>query len=150
MQTLMGKGAVVTGAASGIGKRSRRRSSMQMPPLGAGKMCRARALLTTGDLPKRLSPHAALYPSRPIRAADGSHSCASVSYLSALDADIGVSLIPCSRVLFEWGVSAMRRGDLCRAEEVFAELGAILPEHVRGRRHRAALAQARRQLRGAA
>jgi hypothetical protein len=150
MQTLMGKGAVVTGAASGIGKAIATAFIDADAATGAGKMCRARALLTTGDLPKRLSPHAALCPSRPIRAADGRHSCASVSYLSALEADIGVSLIPCSRVLFEWGVSAMRRGDLCRAEEVFAELGAILPEHVRGRRHRAALAQARRQLRGAA
>src|SRR6185503_20510870 len=44
------------------------------------------------------------------------------------------------------GVSAMRRGDLDRAEAVFVELDAILPQHVPGRGHRAEVALARGQL----
>ena len=55
------------------------------------------------------------------------------SYAAALDADNGVSPLPCSQLLFEWGVSAMRRGDLDRAEAIFGELDAILPAHVPGR-----------------
>ena len=71
---------------------------------------------------------------------------AEVSYQAALDADEGTSPIPCGQLLFEWGVSAMRHGDLDRAEEIFVELDAILPQHVPGRGHRAEVALARGQL----
>ena len=71
---------------------------------------------------------------------------AEATYAAALDADDGVSPLPCSQLLFEWGVSAMRRGDLDRAESIFAELDAILPAHVPGRGHRAEVALARGQL----
>ena len=64
-------------------------------------------------------------------------------YAAALDTDNGVSPLPCGQLFFEWGVSAMRRGDLERAEEIFVELDAILPEHVPGRGHRAEVALAR-------
>jgi tetratricopeptide (TPR) repeat protein len=67
-------------------------------------------------------------------------------YATALNADTGISPIPCSQLLFEWGVSAMRRGDLDRAEEIFDELLAILPQHVPGRGHRAEVALARGKL----
>ena len=67
-------------------------------------------------------------------------------YAAAVDADEGTSPIPCGQLLFEWGVSAMRRGDLDRAEEIFVELDAILPQHVPGRGHRAEVALARGQL----
>lgn len=67
-------------------------------------------------------------------------------YASALDADEGTSPIPCGQLLFEWGVSAMRRGELDRAEEIFVELDAILPQHVPGRGHRAEVALARGQV----
>ena len=67
-------------------------------------------------------------------------------YTAAVDADEGTSPIPCGQLLFEWGVSAMRRGDLDRAEEIFVELDAILPQHVPGRGHRAEVALARGQL----
>jgi tetratricopeptide (TPR) repeat protein len=67
-------------------------------------------------------------------------------YAAALDADDGVSPFPCSQLLFEWGVSAMRRRDLDRAESILGELHAILPEHVPGRGHRAEVALARGQL----
>ena len=73
----------------------------------------------------------------------GEWRAAEASYLSALDADNGVSPLPCGQLMFEWGVSAMRRGDLNRAEQIFAELDAILPGHVPGRGHRAELALAR-------
>ena len=43
-------------------------------------------------------------------------------YAAALDADMSVSPLPCSQLLFEWGVSAMRRGEVARAEEILAEL----------------------------
>jgi tetratricopeptide (TPR) repeat protein len=68
------------------------------------------------------------------------------SYAAALDADNGVSPLPCGQLLFEWGVSAMRRGDLDRAEAILAQLDAILPAHVPGRGHRAEVALARGQL----
>ncbi len=71
---------------------------------------------------------------------------AETSYAAALDADHGVSPLPCSQLLFEWGVSAMRRGDLDRAEAIFVELDAVLPAHVPGRGHRAEVALARGQL----
>ena len=67
-------------------------------------------------------------------------------YTDALDADHGVSPLPCGQLLFEWGVSAMRRGDLDQAEALFAELDAILPQHVPGRGHRAEVALARGHL----
>ena len=63
-------------------------------------------------------------------------------YTAALDKDVGISPIPCAQLLFEWGVNAMRRGDLDRAEIIFAELEAILPAHVPGRGHRAEVALA--------
>ena len=65
-------------------------------------------------------------------------------YATALEADDGVSPLPCGQLLFEWGVSTMRRGDLARAEEILAELDAILPVHVPGRGHRAEAALAYR------
>ena len=68
------------------------------------------------------------------------------SYAAALDADDGVSPMPCGQLLFEWGVSAMRRGDLDRAEEILAELDTILPAHVPARGHRAEVALACGQL----
>ena len=73
-------------------------------------------------------------------------AAAEARYAAALDADTGVSPLPCGQLLFEWGVSAMRRGDLDRAEALFAELDAILPQHVPGRGHRAEVALARGQL----
>ena len=73
-------------------------------------------------------------------------AAAETCYAAALDADTGVSPLPCGQLLFEWGVSAMRRGDLDRAEAIFAELDAILPAHVPGRGHRAEVALARGQL----
>ena len=73
-------------------------------------------------------------------------AAAEISYEAALDADESTSPIPCSQLLFEWGVSAMRRGDLDRAEASFIELDAILPQHVPGRGHRAEVALARGQL----
>ena len=68
------------------------------------------------------------------------------TYAAALDADNSVSPLPCGQLLFEWGVSAMRRGDLDRAEAIFIELDAVLPAHVPGRGHRAEVALARGQL----
>ncbi len=70
-------------------------------------------------------------------------TAAETCYAAALDADNGVSPFPCGQLLFEWGVSAMRRGDLECAEAIFAELDAILPAHVPGRGHRAEVALAR-------
>jgi tetratricopeptide (TPR) repeat protein len=73
-------------------------------------------------------------------------AAAEALYNAALDADNGISPLPCGQLLFEWGVSAMRSGDLDRAEEMFAELGAILPTHVPGRGHRAEMALGRGHL----
>jgi tetratricopeptide (TPR) repeat protein len=67
-------------------------------------------------------------------------------YAAALDADMGVSPLACGQLLFEWGVSAMRRGELDRAEAVFIELGAILPSHVPARGHCAEVALKRGEL----
>ena len=77
-------------------------------------------------------------------------AAAETCYAAALDADDGVSPLPCGQLLFEWGVSAMRRGELDRAEAILAELDAILPQHVPGRGHRAEVALARGQLEVAA
>ena len=71
---------------------------------------------------------------------------AEVCYAAALAADDGTSPIPCGQLLFEWGVSAMRRGDLSRAETILTELDTILPQHVPGRGHRAEVALARDEL----
>ena len=73
-------------------------------------------------------------------------AAAEARYAAALDADAGTSPLPCGQLLFEWGVSAMRRGDLDRADTIFAELDTILPQHVPGRGHRAEVALARGQL----
>ena len=67
-------------------------------------------------------------------------------YAAALDADSGISPFPCGQLLFGWGVSAIRYGDLDRAEAIFADLDAILPQHVPARGHRAQVALARGQL----
>ena len=73
-------------------------------------------------------------------------AAAETCYAAALDADDGISPIPCGQLLFNWGLSAMRRGKLERAEEIFAQLEVILPEHVPGRGHRAEVAFARGDL----
>ncbi|WP_235777134.1 hypothetical protein [Rhizobium mesoamericanum] len=73
----------------------------------------------------------------------GDWAAAEVCYADAIAADHGISPFPCGQLLFEWGVSAMRRGDLDRAEAVFADLEVILPQHVPGRGHRAEVALAR-------
>jgi tetratricopeptide (TPR) repeat protein len=73
-------------------------------------------------------------------------AAAETCYAEALDADKGISPFPCGQLLFEWGLSAMRRGDLNRAEAIFAELDAILPAHVPTRGHRAEVALARGHL----
>jgi tetratricopeptide (TPR) repeat protein len=73
-------------------------------------------------------------------------AAAETCYAEALDADKGISPFPCGQLLFEWGLSAMRRGDLNRAEAIFAELDAILPAHVPARGHRAEVALTRGQL----
>ena len=80
----------------------------------------------------------------------GLWAMAEALYAEALDADDGVSPLPCAQLLFEWGVGAMRRGDLERAEEIFVQLEAILPAHVPGRGHRAEVALARGQMEAAA
>jgi tetratricopeptide (TPR) repeat protein len=71
---------------------------------------------------------------------------AEARYADAIDADTGISPIPCAQLLFEWGVSAMRRGDFDRSEAILGELDALLPAHVPGRGHRAEVALARKQL----
>jgi tetratricopeptide (TPR) repeat protein len=71
---------------------------------------------------------------------------AEICYEAALDADTSISPLPSGQLLFEWGVAAMRRGDLAGAETVFADLEAILPAHVPGRGHRAEVALARGEL----
>ena len=76
----------------------------------------------------------------------GQWAAAETWYAAALDADTGVSPLPCGQLLFEWGVGAMRRGELDRAEAIFVELDAVLPAHVPGRGHRAEVALARGQL----
>ena len=71
-------------------------------------------------------------------------------YAAALIEDDGISPLPCGQLLFEWGVSAMRCGDLERAEAIFVELDTILPAHVPGRGHRAEVALARGEIEVAA
>jgi predicted Zn-dependent protease len=79
-------------------------------------------------------------------AESGDWSNAKDCYAAALGADEGVSPLPASGVLFEWGVSAMRCGDLDRAERVLAQVAAIVPAHVPGQGHRAEVALARGEL----
>ncbi|MDL2400303.1 tetratricopeptide repeat protein [Rhizobium mayense] len=76
----------------------------------------------------------------------GDWAAAEVCYADAVAADHGISPFPGGQLLFEWGVSAMRRGDLDRAEALFAHLEVILPQHVPGRGHRAEVALARAKL----
>ncbi len=76
----------------------------------------------------------------------GRWAAAEAAYAAALDADSDVSPLACGQLLFEWAVSAMRRGELDRAETLFAELDAILPQHVPARGHCAEVALARGQL----
>jgi tetratricopeptide (TPR) repeat protein len=76
----------------------------------------------------------------------GQWTVAESCYAAALDEDDHVSPLPCGQLLFAWGVSAMRRGDLFRAEQLFVELGTIVPMHVPGRGHRAEVALARGRL----
>ena len=71
----------------------------------------------------------------------GQWAIAETCYAAAIDADKGTSPIPCGQLL-----SAMRGGDLDRAEEMFIELDAVLPGHVPGRGHRAEVALARGQM----
>ena len=71
---------------------------------------------------------------------------AEASYEAALDSDTSISPLPCGQLLFEWAVSAMRRGELDRAEALFAVLDTVLPQHVPSRGHRAEVALARGQL----
>jgi tetratricopeptide (TPR) repeat protein len=73
-------------------------------------------------------------------------AAADTSYAAALEADSGISPLPCGQLLFEWGVSAMRRGELDQAEALFGELDAILSAHAPGRGHRAEVALARGRL----
>jgi tetratricopeptide (TPR) repeat protein len=76
----------------------------------------------------------------------GQWKIAEACYAAALDADNGISPIPCAQLLFEWGVNAMRRCDLDRAESIFVELYSVFPAHVPGRGHRAEVALARGDL----
>jgi tetratricopeptide (TPR) repeat protein len=76
----------------------------------------------------------------------GQWTAAETSYAAALEADDGVSPFPAAQLLFEWGLSAMRRGKLDRAEAILAELQGLVPAHVPGRGHRAEVALARGQL----
>jgi len=73
-------------------------------------------------------------------------AAAESSWVAALEADTSVSPFPCAQLLFEWGVSAMRRAEHDRAEALLGELAAILPQHMPGRGHRAEVALARGQL----
>jgi tetratricopeptide (TPR) repeat protein len=73
---------------------------------------------------------------------DAAEAC----YATALEADNGTSPIPCAQLLFEWGVNAMRRRDLDRADAIFLELETVFPAHVPGRGHRAEVALARGEL----
>ena len=81
---------------------------------------------------------------------NGDLAGAEARYEAALDADNGISPLPCGQLLFEWAVNAMRRGELQRAEMIFAELDSILPAHVPGRGHRAEVELARGRLDAAA
>jgi tetratricopeptide (TPR) repeat protein len=75
----------------------------------------------------------------------GNWAAAEATYVAALESDGGISPIPCAQLLFEWGVSAMRRHGYDQAEAVFDELNDLLPAHVPGRGHRAEVAMAREE-----
>ena len=124
-------------------------------PRGEIELERAALLQATGRydsalvLRERIAKHdAAIYTLgglASLLAEMGRWTAAETSYLAAIDADDGVSPLPCAQLLFDWGLNAMRRGDLDRAEAIFVELEAILPAHVPGRGHRAEVALARGQ-----
>ena len=76
----------------------------------------------------------------------GSWSAAEACYRGRARSRRGVSPLPCAQLLFEWGVHAMRQGQLDQAESRFAALHLILPAHVPGRGHRAEVALERGQL----
>jgi tetratricopeptide (TPR) repeat protein len=80
----------------------------------------------------------------------GQFALAEMLYAEALNADDGVSPLPCAQLLYEWGVGAMRHGDLDRAEDIFVQLEAVLPWHIPGRGRRAEIALARDQVETAA
>jgi tetratricopeptide (TPR) repeat protein len=117
---------------------------------------RAALLQATGRYPEALALRRRLAEDDPgihtlgalasLLAEMGEWAAAESRYAAALDADEGPSPIPCSQLLFEWGVSAMRHGELDRADEILADLAAIMPAHVPGRGHRAEVALARGQL----
>jgi tetratricopeptide (TPR) repeat protein len=60
----------------------------------------------------------------------GQWAMAEMLYADALRADDGISPLPCARLLFEWGMGAMRNGAVDRARELFAHLEALLLGHV--------------------
>jgi tetratricopeptide (TPR) repeat protein len=76
----------------------------------------------------------------------GEWTAAEQRYSAGLECDDGVSPFPAAQLLFEWGVSAMRRGELDQADAVLAGVERILPAHVPARGHRAEVAVARGQL----
>jgi tetratricopeptide (TPR) repeat protein len=122
-------------------------------PLGAIDLERAALFQATGQYPRALALRERLANENP-----GIHSLgalasllaemdrwaeAEASYAAALDADTSISPLPCGQLHFEWAVGAMRRGELDRAEALFAELDTLLPQHVPARGHRAEVALAR-------
>jgi tetratricopeptide (TPR) repeat protein len=117
---------------------------------------RAALFQATGRYPKALALRERLANENPgihtqgalasLLAEMGRWAAAEDIYAAAVDADTGVSPLACGQLLFEWAVSAMRRGELDRAEALFAELDAMLPQHVPARGHRAEVALARGQL----
>jgi tetratricopeptide (TPR) repeat protein len=79
-----------------------------------------------------------------LSAASGQWTMAELLYAEALDAhNDATSPFARAKVLFEWGVGAMRQGTLDVAEARFAQLETFLPGHVPGRAHRAEVALAR-------
>lgn len=100
------------------------------------------ALALRGELAKSEPGIATLGALASLLAETGHWSAAESCYEAALDADTGISPLPCSQLLFEWGVSAMRRRELGRADELFASVAYVLPEHVPARGHRAEVALA--------
>ena len=76
----------------------------------------------------------------------GKWAGANTRFADALEADDGVSPLPCAQLLFEWAVLAMREGKLDSAEATLAALHQILPAHVPGPGHRAEIALGRGEL----
>jgi len=75
---------------------------------------------------------------------------AEILYAEAMNLDDGQSPFACAQLLYEWGVAAMRHGDLGRAEQRFIDLEAVLPWHMPGQARRAEVALARGQIEAAA